>query len=64
MPRRKKQPETKRLTEQQIVTFGQIFPGFDVWYREAYDEQGNLKPEHRMSGLRPRQEEKGIADEH
>jgi hypothetical protein len=39
----KSKQHPRRLTEEQIKTFGEIFPGFDVWYREQYDEDGNLR---------------------
>jgi hypothetical protein len=56
--RKKKQPpEKKRLDEQQIVTMGQIFPGFDTWYKQSYDENGNLLPSARPPGLTPPQKE-------
>lgn len=40
MGRKQQSPERKRLTEQQLTVFGQIFPGFDTWYRENHDAEG------------------------
>lgn len=51
--KRKREPKSRaRFTEQQIKTFDEIFPGFGAWYRESYDEDGNLKPSARILGLR------------
>lgn len=49
-PKRKK-PEKKRITEQQLVGLGDIFPGFALWYRANYDETGNLLPSGQIPGL-------------
>lgn len=54
--RQRKKPEKKRLTEQQIVTFGDIFPGFAEWYHSTHDEDGNLLPSARIPGLTPQYE--------
>ena len=48
----RKQPSSKRLDEQGINGLDQIFPGFGAWYRASYDENGNLRPEARVLGLR------------
>lgn len=56
--RQRKKPEKKPLAEQQIVTLGDLFPGFAEWYKNSYDENGNLKPEARIPGLTP-QHDKG-----
>lgn len=52
MAAREKQPSQKRLAEDQINTFGEIFPGFDVWYRENHDADGRYIGE-KLPGLKP-----------
>jgi len=52
-PRKKrirKPPERKRMSEEQIVSMGSIFPGFAEWYRANHDEAGN--PTFTIPGLR------------
>ena len=36
----REQHSVERIPERSIVGLGQIFPGFDSWYRESYDERG------------------------
>lgn len=56
--RHKKQPEPpKRLEEKTINAMGEIFPGFDTWYRANYDEQGKMLPSTKVPGLRPSHDE-------
>ena len=41
MSGRKQAPsQRKRLTDEQLAVFGEIFPGFDTWYRENHDVEG------------------------
>lgn len=58
--RRNRNPSnaTTRLSDEQLATMGDLFPGFDKWYRETHDEEGNLLPEARIPGLRPPKEGK------
>jgi len=56
MGRQKKQQAKpiakKRLTDDQINTFGEIFPGFDTWYRANHDAEGHYIGE-KLPGLSP-----------
>lgn len=47
---------TTRLSDDQLVVMGNLFPGFDVWYRRTHDADGKLLPEARILGLRPPKE--------
>jgi hypothetical protein len=40
----------ERLTDDQINTFGDIFPGFDTWYRANHDAEGQYIGE-KLPGL-------------
>jgi hypothetical protein len=51
--------QKKRLSEQQLSVFGEIFPGFDEWYRANHDENGHYVGE-KLPGLKPQKQ----GDEH
>lgn len=57
MARRKREQSNEpvpksRLTEQQLNVFGEIFTGFDSWYRANHDEAGRYVGE-KLPGLKP-----------
>lgn len=57
--RRKRAPgTTTRLSEQQLATMGDLFPGFSDWYRRTHDADGHLLPSARIAGLKPQEEDK------
>lgn len=56
-PNKQHKSKPEPLTDDKIVGLASIFPGFDVWYRKAYNPDGTLKPKERIPGLKPQPEE-------
>lgn len=53
--RRNRNPcATTRLNSEQLRAMGQIFPGFDTWYRSTHGPDGKMLPDAEMPGLMPR----------
>ena len=52
MPGKQQPAQKKRLTEEQLAAFGDIFPGFAEWYRANHDAEGRYIGE-KLPGLKP-----------
>lgn len=50
MPRKKQPAQRKRLTDEHLTVFGDIFPGFAEWYRANHDAEGRYIGE-KLPGL-------------
>jgi hypothetical protein len=57
---KREQHTSGRIPEVSIVGLGQIFPGFDGWYRNNYDEQGHYAGESRTMSLYDNRWEGGL----